>query len=1501
MITLNTSMCGATANFPEAVMATLGGQLVVFDYTPDQAGGSGPGPYCEGYLPRDPQYAGMYEIFGYMPDDWYFFDGNSFNWYNDCSLINGVDGTAGFTIHSIAFQPESMPVVRTGSICRPSVRTVERALSQAVMLAPDPDRSHAASVVRLAVTRPIFRHSMAARFDSVPPAPTGFGNPTLDNLRPNLVCVWKLEEGAGTRSDVISGEDLSAHNAPGSAAGKDGLACVFSNAAANGLYRDLAQLGPLGAHESDTEIAFSTWVYANSVGYRSIAGFIDEMGGMGPWSLSLGYENRVYLNISTYNWNDYAWAQTGGLSAGQWYNLVFTFSATGHLRLYVNGSLVATNDTYSGTGGLAQPYSPFTLGCGQAYDYEHDTYGYGNSWDGLIDETCVWNAVPADPDAFAAALWNGGRGAFYRIDTTRRAASGIAATVRQPLSVLRRERFEASANLALTGIAARFDAVARLVSASLPLRSAAREVTRHERLDLFDCIFGETPARAAFAQRHAARQVSGSGFRHPVVDALGGDLVSLWRLDEASGQRMDEISGENVTPLKAPGGDAGMRDGAAAFDRALSQGLRRELADVDALGFSGAGQSLTVALWFRVDSNNHDYRFMIGFNNVENYAFSWSLSVGYQNRLTAQLFTHQWDELYLSTGSIAAGQWHLVVLAYEASANRMRLFVDGALAGDMTGYSGPGNGGLLAPQAAFGIGCCDGMNWETYEPAPTGFFHGRIDEAAVWRSAPADPVLFAASLWNSGQGLFYEGDPIRRAVAPVRAELRQPQGALHRLRPTALAETVLTGAAARFDAVAYRARQATAPHPAARCQAEARTPVGFEFIFGIDPTRATIAARPAAREMSGTGFGNSILDALMDRLVCCWKLEEGTGQRLDVISGENLTPHNTPTDGPGKDGQANRFSNAQANGLYRNLADLGPLAAWGAGVELAVSTWLYADSLGYRSVLGFIDEMGYMGPWSMTVGYQNRLYLNVMTPDWDNAYVQSGSLVTGQWQHVFFTYNASGQLRLYLNGVLSATGSTYNGNGGLGQPYSPFTLGCGQAYDYEHDTYGFGNSWDGLIDETCVWSAAPPDPDLFAVALWQAGRGSFLYLDPRHRTVTTARGDLRAATATKKADRLLADQDLARSATPVRALATRYTVETNTGASTDARARAAADHAIRSDAEYIVALTRMLSAVRAGVRRDMDAVNCARTVLGLDARAQTANASAAFLKALVVRLHADHRLRLGAGTKATFAASGGLFDIRAVNRVTTGEHPGARKLLVWTIPHLTSARDTTGKRVPLCFLARARQDALHPVRLTMRAPQGIAVPVRHDAFIPAGWRLIARNPATGENLDLGFVPANPDGSGGAVVDVALPDGDWQIEPRPAEWFWTDCMGRASTSVSIRDGRILHAGLPAILNLRGEILNQRRVVRWEIAAELLPQSFQFGIWAGTASPVDATGQPLAAVPFAAGRGSYFYAFAQAAPIHLVVAAMAAGARGPEAGIFLDWRTAAPASPANQLAR
>jgi hypothetical protein len=542
-----------------------------------------------------------------------------------------------------------------------------------------------------------------------------------------------------------------------------------------------------------------------------------------------------------------------------------------------------------------------------------------------------------------------------------------------------------------------------------------------------------------------------------------------------------------------------------------------------------------------------------------------------------------------------------------------------------------------------------------------------------------------------------------------------------------------------------------------------------------------------------------------------------------------------------------------------------------------------------------------MGPWSVSLGYRNRIYVNITTHDYDYAYCQSESISAATWHHVLFTYDDQGHLRLYIDGALAATGSTYSGNGGLAQPWSPFTLGCGWVYDYEHDTYACGNSWDGLIDETCVWQAVPDDPDLFAAAMWNAGKGLFLHIDARHRTVAAARGELRAASVGMAAARALADQELERAASIVRTLATRYTVEANTGAALSVRGGTSGILAARAEAEYIVALTRVLSVARPRGLRDLSVLECARTALGLDARAATAAAGAAFMKALVERLHADHGVRPGAGMKVTFAASADLFDIRAASRVTTGEHPGARKLLAWTIPHLTSARDGMGTGTPVIWLARARQDALHRVRITLRAPHAADTQARHDAFTLSGWRLLARNTATGDVLDLGFVPAGPDGSGGVLVDVALPDGDWQIEPRPAEWFWSDCRGRAATSVGIRDGVILNAGLPAILNLRGEIANQRRVVRWEIAAELLPQTFQFGVWTGAASPVDTSGAPVATVPFSKGRGSYLYTFTQTAPVHLAVAAFDAEGMGPVAELFLDWAVAPPASPVNQLAR
>ncbi len=166
-------------------------------------------------------------------------------------------------------------------------------------------------------------------------------------------------------------------------------------------------------------------------------------------------------------------------------------------------------------------------------------------------------------------------------------------------------------------------------------------------------------------------------------------------------------------------------------------------------------------------------------------------------------------------------------------------------------------------------------------------------------------------------------------------------------------------------------------------------------------------------------------------------------------------------------------------------------------------------------------------------------------------------------------------------------------------------------------------------------------------------------------------------------------------------------------------------------------------------------------------------------------------------------------------------------------------------------------------------------------------------------LDLGFAADPRDGSAGVLADAALPDGDWEIEARPSEWFWPECRGRGTVAVSVRDGLILVAGIPGIRNLRADLRNLRRVVSWDVAGELFPADLAFAVWTGPASPVDTGLPPVARIPFLAGRGTYSHQFAQAAPLYLAVAAVAGGTTGPQSELFLEWQTLAPASPPNQL--
>lgn len=192
-------------------------------------------------------------------------------------------------------------------------------------------------------------------------------------------------------------------------------------------------------------------------------------------------------------------------------------------------------------------------------------------------------------------------------------------------------------------------------------------------------------------------------------------------------------------------------------------------------------------------------------------------------------------------------------------------------------------------------------------------------------------------------------------------------------------------------------------------------------------------------------------------------------------------------------------------------------------------------------------------------------------------------------------------------------------------------------------------------------------------------------------------------------------------------------------------------------------------------------------------------------------------------------------------------------------------------------------------------------PSRNDALVRPGWTLYARDTETGAASLLGFIPADADPR--ELLGVPLPDGVYEIEVRPSEWFWDECRGRKVITLiaGSAGGGGSTTGLPAIQNSRREIVSFQSVIKWNVVAEYEPGAFQFGLWFGAASPVDTSGAPDQVVDYVSGQGEYQAARAQTVPEYVAVAAYTDTEQGPAAELLLDWDSVAPVSPSNQYAQ
>lgn len=267
----------------------------------------------------------------------------------------------------------------------------------------------------------------------------------------------------------------------------------------------------------------------------------------------------------------------------------------------------------------------------------------------------------------------------------------------------------------------------------------------------------------------------------------------------------------------------------------------------------------------------------------------------------------------------------------------------------------------------------------------------------------------------------------------------------------------------------------------------------------------------------------------------------------------------------------------------------------------------------------------------------------------------------------------------------------------------------------------------------------------------------------------------------------------------------------------------------------------------------------------------------------------------------------------------------------WTISAnrvvIDALRDTVASAANAALSARAAQDAASSVRCDARAHTKTTAqaecaahevrravyaalfgargnsfcsnPAHPLALVDQGWRIYARNTATGKFLDLGFVAR----TGSMTKDVRLPAGTYEMEARPCGDLTDEARTRQFWTVIIAADGTGAETMPEIIGMTGSINSAyKRVLSWSVSGDRAAGGVYFGIWlTSDGNPDITTTAPDMTVSGNALINAYSATYAQTSAQYATVAALADYVFGKPATIWLDWSAAATISPENQVAQ
>ncbi|KKL76050.1 hypothetical protein LCGC14_2048770 [marine sediment metagenome] len=228
---------------------------------------------------------------------------------------------------------------------------------------------------------------------------------------------------------------------------------------------------------------------------------------------------------------------------------------------------------------------------------------------------------------------------------------------------------------------------------------------------------------------------------------LTNNLISYWELEETSGERADSHGSNNLTDNNTVLSATGKQGTAADFENNANEYLSKtDTADLSITG------DLSFAMWIKIESFPANQTLLGKWNpSGDQRSYSFFISTG--NKLRAFISDDgsnaNTSKLFFTHTALTTATWYHIVIAYDASAGTMDLWINNSAQTQISGHKTS----IDDSTADFGLG----NNFADF-----GYFDGIQDEVGIWNRLLITSEV--SDLYNSGAGIPYDEIVVQRII-----------------------------------------------------------------------------------------------------------------------------------------------------------------------------------------------------------------------------------------------------------------------------------------------------------------------------------------------------------------------------------------------------------------------------------------------------------------------------------------------------------------------------------------------------------------------------------------------------------------------------------------------------------------------------------------------------------------------------------------------------------------